>query len=190
MNEELRGVVHISRTHHTSSHMWNSDTLCHYLDFLKTEIHRKRVSLGLSFDDRAMVLCDAAAVHSCSLYQKIRERFERESNSLLITGGSGIFDETGASPPTIPGGWGATGAPNDAWHQWFHYLRRGWMRVCVGMAGSAKVRKALADMEISIDGNTRISMLSLDYSIVLILFSCAAWIVQIEYIQVEYCTVP
>lgn len=170
MNEELKGVIHVSRTHQSSSHMWTSDTLCYYLDFLKKEIHRRRVALKLPFEARAMVLCDAAAVHSAALYAKVRERFERESNCLLITGSSGIHDDTHAPRPTIPGGWGACGTPNDAWHQWFHFLRRGWMRVCIGMAGSTKIRKALADMQLAIDGNNRISTLDSDFIQSLLLY--------------------
>lgn len=156
MNEELKGVLYISRSHSSSSHMWNSDTLCHYLEFLSAEIHRKRVALNLPFEAKALILCDAAAVHSCSLYSKVRDRFEKDTNSLLIHGGCGT-QGTDDDRLSIPGGWGACGAPNDAWHQWYHYLRRAYMRVCTGMCASTKIRKALGDMEISIDGNTRIS---------------------------------
>lgn len=136
--------------------MWNSDTLCHYLDFLKSELNRKRVSLGLGFEAKALVLCDAAAVHSAAFYEKIRERFEMESNSILIHGGQSSTPDR----PTVPGGWGACGAPNDAFHQWWHFLRRGWMRVCLGTAASVKIRKALDTMDLSIDGNNRMTMLA------------------------------
>lgn len=50
-------------------------------------------------------------------------------------------------------GWGATGAPCDGFHQWFHGLRRAAQRMTVGMGG--QLRKALADMSISVDGNSR-----------------------------------
>ena len=33
---------------------------------------------------------------------------------------------------TIPGGWGAAGAPNDGWHQFLHVVRRARERLCVG----------------------------------------------------------
>ena len=55
---------------------------------------------------------------------------------------------------TIPGDWGATGAPNDAWHQFFHILRRGYMRCMVGNATTMKIRKALEDLNIALDGST------------------------------------
>ena len=160
MNQELEGVLHISIPHLAChSHMWNSDTLCHYLDFLKSEIHRRRVALGLRFEDRALILCDAAAVHSTAFYQRIRERFEKESNSILVHGGTSVDDPGSTHRPSIPGGWGAAGGPNDAFHQFFHFLRRGWMRIVTGMASSIKVRKALADLELAVDGNTRMTLL-------------------------------
>ena len=180
MNDELKGVLHIS-LHHLAchSHMWNSDTLCHYLDFLKFEIHRRRVALGLRFEDRALVLCDAAAVHSTAFYQKIRERFERESNSILIHGGTVISDGSTPTRPTIPGGWGAAGGPNDAFHQCFHFLRRGWMRVATGMASSTKIRKALADLDLSVDGNTRMTLLT-----------SASVSISVQYVTVlKYCII-
>ena len=75
------------------------------------------------FDFRVCDPSHAAAVHSCSIYSKVRDRFEKDTNSLLIHGGCGTqgSDDDRLS---IPGGWGACGAPNDAWHQWYHYLRR------------------------------------------------------------------
>ena len=57
---------------------------------------------------KGLVLCDAAAVHGCSMYERIRERFEKEANVIMLHGGSGSHssqDRVG-----IPGGWGATGA--------------------------------------------------------------------------------
>jgi len=82
----------------------------------------------------------------------VRKNFEREANAVLIHGGHACDDRV-----TIPGGWGAAGAPNDAWHQVFHSLRRGYMRCVVGSAGSTKLRKAMQDLNIAIDGNQKVS---------------------------------
>ena len=154
MNKELEGVIYISRTHANRSHMWNGDTLLQYLEHLKGEIKRKRVALGLPFSAKALVLCDAATVHSTSIYQKIRERFEREANCVFVTGGNNSTSST-LNKPVIPGGWTATGAPNDGWHQWFHYLRRGFLKLTMGLSGSLVLRKTMAEFGVAVDGNSR-----------------------------------
>lgn len=123
--------------------------LCHC-----QELKRKRVALGVAMDVKGLVICDAAAVHSCSLYDKIRARFEVEANCIMLHGGPWHH-------VVVPGGWGATGAPNDAWHQWFHYMRRGYMRCAVGMSASSKLRTAMQNLDLAVDGNTRISSLEL-----------------------------
>ena len=159
MNKELEGVIYISRTHANRSHMWNGDTLLQYLEHLKGEIKRKRVALGLPFSAKALVLCDAATVHSTSIYQKIRERFEREANCIFVTGGNNSASSTSNKPLVIPGGWTATGAPNDGWHQWFHYLRRGFMKLAMGLSGSLVLRKTMAEFGVAVDGNSRFTWL-------------------------------
>ena len=116
------------------------------------ELKRKRQALGVPHTARALVLCDAAAVHSCGMYNQLRQRFEHESNSVLLHGGP-------SSRISIPGGWGACGAPNDAWHGYWHYMRRGWMRAGVGMSASLPLRRALQDIDLAVDGNSRISLL-------------------------------
>ena len=55
--------------------------------------------------------------------------------------------------PEPPLGWGATGAPNDGFHQFYHGLRRAAMRTSVGMGQT--MRKALADISLSVDGKPR-----------------------------------
>lgn len=151
--------MHISRSHTSKSHMWNADTLSHYLTFLKDEVRRKRQSLNLPFHARALIICDAATVHSTAMYQKLREAFERETNSILLHGANSLIS-TSNSRLSIPGGWGACGAPNDAWHQWFHYMRRGYMRLATGMSASTALRRALCEFDVSIDGNPRYQQLA------------------------------
>lgn len=156
MNRELAGVLHIARGHESHSHMWNADTLQDYLEFLKTEVKRKRLSLGLSFSVKGLILCDAATVHSSAIYERIRERFQTEANCILLHGGSSCLSEHGVQ---IPGGWGATGAPNDSWHQFFHLLRKGYQSMCTGMSASLKLRKSMDELGMGIDGNSRFSCL-------------------------------
>ncbi|CAE7274060.1 unnamed protein product [Symbiodinium sp. CCMP2592] len=133
--------------------MWAAETMSHYLEFLKTEIRRKRQSLQLDATHKALVLCDAASVHSTARFAKIRKTFEKEANAILIHG----KDEDGDGLH-IPGGWGAAGAPNDAWHQFFHSIRRSWMRVASGSADIAALRRVLHTTELSVDGNPRFEL--------------------------------
>jgi len=114
------------------------------------------VALNLPMSTKGLVLCDAAAVHGCSMYERIRERFEKEANVIMLHGGSGSHssqDRVG-----IPGGWGATGAPNDAFHQWFHYLRRAFMRAHLGVSASPDLRQALSEVDLAVDGNNRMTL--------------------------------
>ena len=104
---------------------------------------------------KGLVLCDAASVHGCYAYEKIRDRFEREANVIMLHGGSSLHPSQ--ERVGIPGGWGATGAPNDAWHQWFHYLRRAYMRAHLGVSASPDLRQALSAGDLAIDGNNRMS---------------------------------
>ena len=152
MNERLKGILYIARGHESRTHMWNGDTLQQYLAFLKEEFRRKRLALGIPFASKGMVLCDAATVHSTILYDKIRARFELEANVIMIHGGTSSLSNHGVR---IVGGWGACGAPNDAFHNWYHYLRRGFMRMAVMMGANTKFRNAYESMGLSIDGNPR-----------------------------------
>lgn len=164
MNQQLRGTVFIARGHESRTHMWNGDTLQQYLIFLKEEFRRKRLALNLPHSVRGLVLCDAATVHSAHMYDQIRSRFELEANCIFVHGGSSSLKNHGIQ---IVGGWGACGAPNDAWHEWYHYLRRGWMRLATGMGASLKLRNGYEAMGLSIDGNARFTWLGCNCSDVL-----------------------
>lgn len=156
MNDELKGILFIDKAHHSKTHMWSRDTMVSYLEFLSQELRSRRIALGiLPAAGKALILCDAAAVHSVKAYTVLRKRFEDENNAMILTGES---DEPGR--PAIPGGWGACGAPNDAWHQFFHSLRRSYMRVCAGQGAFVKIRQALGDIDLSIDGAPRYTSLS------------------------------
>ena len=53
------------------------------------------------------------------------------------------------------GGFGAAGAPNDGIHQYFHQLRRCYMKVVVGQGNSVAMRRSLENLNLDIDGNPR-----------------------------------
>ena len=135
LNEELKGVLHICTRYEAKTHMWQSSTMGHYLEFLGQELRKRRMLLNLDSRSKALILADKAAVHNCLTYLKLREQFEKENNAILIAG-----EDVWRTEIEIPGGWGACGAPNDGFHQHFHALRRAYMRVAVSQGGKAVSR--------------------------------------------------
>ena len=97
---------------------------------------------------------DRACVHSCATFKTCRDQWQKANNCLLIC------EDTGpdGSLPTIPGGWGATGGPNDGWHAHFHLPRRSWLRIAVGQGCHHHLRKALSDLDLSINGDPRFKL--------------------------------
>ena len=88
MNKELGDIMYISTRHTGNSHMWTSATLGEYLEFLGQELRLKRMKHGFDASSKALVLMDKATVHSNSTFERLRDRFERSHNALLIHGGS------------------------------------------------------------------------------------------------------
>lgn len=68
--------------------MWTSTTLGEYLEFLGTELRAQRLRHGLQATSKAMILMDKATVHSNSTFERLRDRFERSHNCILVHGGS------------------------------------------------------------------------------------------------------
>ena len=150
MNKELDGILHISSQHESSTHMWNAGTLADFLPFLAVELRARRLALKLTVQtSKALVLADKAAVHSSAAFRRLRERFERENNCILVCG------EDLLGQVHVPGGWGACGAPNDGFHQHFHALRRAYMRAAIGQGACTNVRQRLEDLGVGIDGHAR-----------------------------------
>ena len=137
--------------------MWNSSTLLSYLSFLSGELRRQRKELNLSWNDRGLILMDRAAVHSCATFKQSRDMWQKQNNCLLVCGDVG--DD--GSLPVIPGGWGACGAPNDGWHQFFHGLRRSYLQVAVQQGCCPALRRGLAELDLSINGDPRFKLLGL-----------------------------
>ena len=163
LNHDLQGVIHIHE-HESSSHMWNSTTMLHYLNFLTIEIRARRLALGLSLSDsKALVIADKASVHSCEVFEAVRQQWELANNAVLIHGST--YDKV-----AIPGGFGAAGAPNDGIHQYFHRLRRCYMRVVVGQGNSVAMRRSLENLNLDIDGNPRFKNIGCNVGCVYIIY--------------------
>ena len=100
------------------------------------------------YDSKALVIADKASAHSCDTFEAVRQQWEAANNAVLIHGST--HDKV-----AIPGGFGAAGAPNDGIHQYFHQLRRCYMKVVVGQGNSVAMRRSLENLNLDIDGNPR-----------------------------------
>lgn len=148
LNEELKGTPE-TFSQDSGSHMWSSSSMLYYLEFLTTQLRLRRQRLGLSMKDgKALVICDKATVHTCTAFDALRERWEVENNAIILNG-------TSADLVKIPGGWGAAGAPNDGFHQFFHVLRQSYQKLVGGQGKHLHLRKAIEDLELGVDGSYR-----------------------------------
>ena len=116
LNAEYEGVLKIEETGR-DSHMWTGETCLRFFAFLTQELRRKRISLDLDASARALVICDRCGSHQSHTFRTLRKQWAMENNVEVL---SGDVD----SRLQVPGGFGACSAPNDAWHQFFHMLRR------------------------------------------------------------------
>ena len=154
LNEELAGILEI-HTQDSKSHMWSSSTMLAYLQFLSTQLRLRRMKLKLTpKDGLALIICDKAAVHACRAFSSLRQRWQQENHALIVNGST---DDLVKVPP----GWGATGAPNDGWHQFFHMLRQSYQKVASKQGRHLKIRSALDELDLAVDGSVRFTMLSM-----------------------------
>ena len=154
LNSELAGLLHI-HVQDSKYHMWNSSTMLHFLDFLTVQLRMKRMKENLTpKDGRALILCDKASVHACQAFEPLRRRWENENCALICHGSS-------LDTVKIPPGWGAAGAPNDGWHQWYHLLRQSYQKVACNQGRHMKLRQALGDLDLAVDGSVRFSLLGM-----------------------------
>lgn len=56
----------------------------------------------------------------------------------------------GHSEVPVPGGFGAAGAPNDAWHQCHHAITRSFLRVAIAWSEFPCLRKRMEELEFSV----------------------------------------
>ena len=157
--EPTSKVMYIE-AHDSNTHCWSSSTLLRYLDFLAIELRKKRMELNVDASARALIICDKAAVHHAATYSRARELWQTQHNALILHG-------TSSDLIRIPGGFGATGGPNDSWHQYFHGLRRSWLKVACGFGSFPKLRKSMEDIQLSIDGNSRFSSGNQEFRLIL-----------------------
>ena len=153
LNEEMSGLLHI-HCQDSKTHMWSSSTMLHYLEFLSVQLRMKRLKHGLSTQDKALIFCDKASVHSCTAFQQLRERWEKENGAIICHGSSSCTVK-------VPPGWGAVGAPNDGWHQFYHLIRQSYQKVACGQGRHMALRAALGDLDLAVDGSVRFTMLAL-----------------------------
>jgi len=153
LNEELEGVLHI-HNQDSRTHMWSSCTMLHFLEWLSVQVRVKRMKHKLTLaDGKALVLCDKATVHSCEAFEHLRQRWQIENHAIIIHGST--KDLVKVSP-----GWGASGAPNDGFHQWYHLLRQSYQKVASSQGRYLELRQALGQLDLAVDGSVRYSTLS------------------------------
>ena len=68
----------------TDSHMWSGKTVVQFFELMTRILRAKRRRLGLTANDRAMLLCDRCPSHSSQQYSDLREQWSREMNVLIV----------------------------------------------------------------------------------------------------------
>ena len=117
LNDKLRGTCMILRTDR-ESHMWDAEICVKSLyKFLGKCLTVRRKELGLTSSDKAMFICDRAPSHLQQGYFILRQNFADEYNCV-------IFGSDPHAQIQVPAKIGAVGSPNDAYHQFIHYLRK------------------------------------------------------------------
>ena len=56
----------------------------------------------------------------------------------------------GRSAVPVPGGFGASGGPNDGWHQWLHALTKSYLRLAVGWSSFPQLRTRLDELQMGL----------------------------------------
>ena len=116
LNDELQGTCMILCTDR-ESHMWDAEMCVKFLyKFLGMCLIMRRKALGLTLSDKAMFICDRAPSHLQQGYFILRQNFADEYNCV-------IFGSDPHAQIQVPGKIGPVGSPNDAYHQFLHYLR-------------------------------------------------------------------
>ena len=117
------------------------------MTFLKKELRARRAALGLTAAAKALIICDDAEQHHHPTFLNLRNLWCLEQTAIIM--GS---DKDNAEL-NIPGGFGATGAPNDGGiHQFFHSLRKSYLRCAVGWTRNPLHASNPDDYEFGPDG--------------------------------------
>ena len=130
------------------SHMWDSETCVAFLyEFVTTILAQQRKKLGVGREAKALFICDSAPVHLNRAFLQLRQNWCLENNAE-------IFGSDPEAHVTVPGGIGAVGAPNDAYHQFGHAARRYIERARMGYASNLADRHCLKLLVLSPSGLT------------------------------------
>ena len=78
-NRELSKWLFVAEPQPTS-HIWNEENLMPYLQFLAEELRCRRRQLGLSINDRAMIMMDCAGAHVSKTFKNIQDRWCAQHN--------------------------------------------------------------------------------------------------------------
>ena len=144
MNDEFEGMLVIDSSS-TDSHMWSGPTCIRFFENLTIELRKRRAAIGCQdVSERALLFCDRCTSHLSKTYLDLRRQWASQQNVLLA----------GTDPTAdvqVPGGWGLTSSPNDAWHGHFHQLRMAYMRAAMRLPLNP-LHCNLADFEISCAG--------------------------------------
>ena len=65
----------------------------------------------------------------------------------------------GHSEVPIPGGFGAAGGPNDAWHQAMHSISKSYLALAVGWGQMPDLRRRFDELEFGVQANPATKLL-------------------------------
>lgn len=158
INKEHEGIL-LVQSSGTDSHMWSGQTTVRFLEQMTRELRRQRRKIGCNDTSaKAMLICDRCTSHLSRTYVDLRRQWAREQNVLLV----------GSEPDAevqIPGGWGLSSSPNDAWHGHWHMLRMAYMRCSLGMPLNPLFKKDIQEFDIAPRGSLPSISCSLSTSI-------------------------
>lgn len=123
LNKEFEGLLVIESSSN-DTHMWNGQTCIRFFDTMTVELRKRRAAIGCDVSARAMLFCDRCTSHLSKTYLDLRKQWAVHNNVLLV----------GTDPTAdvqVPGGWGLSSSPNDAWHGHFHQLRMAYVRAAM-----------------------------------------------------------
>ena len=63
------------------THIWSASTMIPFLDFFAQELRERRRRLGLSLEDRALVVCDFAPQHSMKHFESLKREWSVQHNA-------------------------------------------------------------------------------------------------------------
>lgn len=145
INEKYKGIL-VLQSSGTDGHMWTGATALRFLEQLTIELRKQRQKYNLDSSSKAMVICDRCTSHLCRTFTELRKRWAHENNVFIL----GMDPEADVQ---IPGGWGLSSQPNDAWHGHFHMLRATFMRAALRMPLNPLHRKELSESEVAPGGS-------------------------------------